>query len=432
MMPATTIGEAAAGSGRDGPVRCLIIAPAPLDESWVGGIANFIRGFVRHMPDDFEVDICGVAVGDQTGGSGWQKIELAGRQVRFLPVARISTPYRAGRVPVKAMAIAGLLRARSKVVTAGRVVQVHSPAMDLALIGRPAPLIRVVHNAPENLASDDGGSRWRHFGLALRAAENLTFRRAERVLFVDRPTFELCVARGGPSAAKMRYLPNGVDTALFRPRDDAERAGLRDRLAADLSLPAADPWLLFVGRLDRQKDPVLLIRTFAAARASDGLERARLLIVGEGPLRAQTEQLAHDLELDGVTHFLGPWPHEGLAELMSAADALLLPSAYEGAPFVVLEALAAGLPVVSTRVGDVPLLVAHRTTGWLAEQRSAVDLVAGIRWVLEQRRAEIGARCAASMEPYRLQAVLAPFYEEHRRLAGATGRARGTSGGAGS
>jgi glycosyltransferase involved in cell wall biosynthesis len=406
-------------------VRCLIVAPAPLSEPWVGGISNFIRSFVRHMPDDFEVAICGVAMDAGPGkhnGSGWRMIDVLGRAVPFLPVAHVSPNGHLGRTPVKWRAFLGLLRERGHIVTRGRILQVHAPAMDLPFIGRPGPTIRVVHNAPENLAGPDSGTVWRHFGWALQRAENMTFRRSDRVFFVDRPTYERYVTRGNGSGAVMSYLPNGVDTDLFRPRSADERAKFRADLSAAFGLYAGGPWLLFAGRLDQQKDPALLISTFASVRSLDGLGSAQLLIAGEGPLRGEVEQAAHDLGVAGGTHFLGPLTQRRLAELMPAADVFVLPSAYEGMPFVVLEALASGLPVVSTRVGDVPRLVDHQSTGWLADTRTSSDLAAGIRWTLSQPRDEIGARCASAVTRYRIENVLAPFYAAHREVLRASRR----------
>src|SRR6476620_6442008 len=106
-------------------VRVLIVAPAPLSDDWAGGISNFVRSFVAHMPDDFVVSIAGVASRTENGhgedGRGaWHELELAGREVRFLPVARLGPGGHGSlalRAPVKARAMWGLLTARPNIPT---------------------------------------------------------------------------------------------------------------------------------------------------------------------------------------------------------------------------------------------------------------------------------------------------------------------------
>lgn len=410
-------GETSAKSpGDESHVRCLIVAPAPLGDARIGGIVNFIRGFVRHMPDDFAAEIVGVAAGDDVPGVGWQTLSLGGRQVRFLAVARIPTARRTGVVPVKLRLAAGLIRARRTLHTRGRVLQFHAPATDIPFLWRRAPAIRVVHNDAESLASPTGGSTWRHTGPLLRAIEDFTFRRMDRVYFVNRASLDEHTDPDGSGADRMRYLSNGVDTDVFHPLSQEERTRARVALGTDLGIPVDADWLLFAGRLDEQKDPELLLRSFAASRAL-AIRETHLLIAGEGALRTKSEALATSLGISRHVHFLGLVPHERLAELMPAVDLFVITSAYEAAPFVVYEALAAGLPVVSTQVGEVPRIVRHLETGWLAEERTPEAIAAGIRWALDQPRAAIAARCASSMVPYQIQNVLAPFYEDHRRLA---------------
>ncbi len=398
-------------------VRVLVIAPAPLSDDWAGGISNFVRSFVRHMPDDFVVSIAGVtSATDPTNGRGWRTETLAGRDVRFLTVARLPEPGSRLAAPAKARAAWGLLRSRRALPAHGVVVQLHAPAMDLPLLLRRAPIIRVVHNAPDNLTGPDSGTSWRHTGWALRRLENGSFKRARRVFFVDRATYQR-YALNDTDAGHMCYLPNGVDTAEFAPLPEAQRALARAELAAALGVPPSGPWLLFCGRLDRQKGPELLIATFAAARRLPGLEDAQLIVVGNGPLKDVAQQAAHAAGVAQATHFVGPVDHDALPRLMAGADVLLLTSAYEGAPFVVLESLACGLPVVSTAVGDVPVLVEHERTGWIADRHDADELARGVAWAVGQPREEISARAAASMSAYRIEQVLAPFYEAHRTLA---------------
>lgn len=407
-------------------VRVLIIAPAPLSDDWAGGISNFVRSFVANMPDDFSVSIAGVAGADDDSARAWRTQTLAGREVRFLPVARLAHGSR-GVAPVKVRAMLGLVRVRRHLPAHGVVVQVHAPAMDIPLLLRRTPIIRVVHNAPDNLAQHSSGTSWRHSARALRRFEQASFHRAAHVFFVDRATYERYAASDAAEHADaaadaaadthMSYLPNGVDTAEFAPLPPAQRVSTRAELAAKLDVPAGGPWLLFCGRLDRQKDPDLLIATFAAARRLPGTQDAQLIVVGSGPLEEVTRQAARSAGVAEATHFVGTVDHDQLSTMMAVADVLLLTSVYEGAPFVVLEALACGLPVVATAVGDVPVLVEHEHTGWISGDRNALELARGVAWAVAQPRDVIAPRAAAAMRRYRIQDVLAPFYEAHRELS---------------
>lgn len=407
------------------PVRVLIVAPAPLGEGRIGGIANFIRGFVQHMPDDFAAEIVGIGVGDEDGDIGhWRDISLAGRQVRFMPVARIGQARRSGRTPAKARIVAGMLRHRRRIATAGRVAQVHAPAMELGLIGRGVPTVRVVHNAPADLAGATGESSWRRFGRGLHLAERLTFGRADAVFFVNQAAHAEYRERLPGAAARMAYLANGIDTTLFRPLSGAERDAARAEFAARLGIPTASRWLVFAGRLDQQKDPLLLLRAFAEHQARPAAPSAELLVAGEGRLRADAERLAAELLIADRVRFLGLWPREELAQLLPAADAFVLSSAFEAAPFAVLEALAAGLPVAATAVGDVPSQVQSGTTGMLAKERTPAALADAIAWTIDQDRDGVARAAAASIAPFELSRTLAPFYDEHRRLARRAGDRR--------
>jgi glycosyltransferase involved in cell wall biosynthesis len=110
--------------------------------------------------------------------------------------------------------------------------------------------------------------------------------------------------------------------------------------------------LLSVGRLDREKNPLLLIDVIAALHESD--PEWRLVIVGDGPLRAQIEARVEELALTDVVDIRGYVPIDGeLPSLYNSSDAFLHVSWTEGVPQVLFEAFAAGLPVVATDVGGV-------------------------------------------------------------------------------
>ncbi len=399
---------------RAADVRVLIVAKTTLDERHSDGIANFVRAFVRCMPDDFEVAICGVA-DDASGETGWQTRTFAGRQVRYLPVPRF--PRRGSRL-AKARAVLGILRARRQLATKGRILQVHAPGLDLGLVGHHSPLLRVVH--PDlTAARGDGGSPGT--GIGLRLMERFTFRRAARIYFVNRATYELYATRAGSRPDRLRYLPLFVDASVFYPLAATERVAAREELAGELGLRANAPWVLFAGRLVSRKKPMLALQALAAAPAGSALEKAQLLFVGDGALLADLEHAASEAGISERVRFLGILAQNRLAKLMQAADSFLLTAAWEGGPTVVYEALAAGLPVVSTPVGDVPHLVTQNSTGWVVgwgpDESVAAALAAGLEWTLGEDRQAIAERCAASMELFHTERALAPFYEDHRVVA---------------
>ena len=170
------------------------------------------------------------------------------------------------------------------------------------------------------------------------------------------------IALGAP-ADRVLTLRNGVDLALFSPKDrDAARAkhGLNGFV------------LLSVGGLIERKGHHLAIE--ALVDCPD----CTLVIAGGGPLRGDLEQLAARLAVADRVRFLGDTPHSQLPELYSAADALVLASSREGWANVLLEAMACGLPVLATDVNGTAEAVQSPEAGLLLPERTAACLTAAI------------------------------------------------------
>ncbi|MDM7325323.1 MAG: glycosyltransferase [Thermus sp.] len=155
---------------------------------------------------------------------------------------------------------------------------------------------------------------------------------------------------------KLRYIPNGVDTTRFAP--DGE---LRARMRGELGL-AEDAFVwLAVGRLEEAKDYPTLLQAFVGVIRQH--PEARLLVVGKGSLESHLRSLAQALGLEGAVALLGL--RQDIPGLMAAADAFVMSSLWEGMPMVLLEAHAAGLPVVATDVGGNREVVQEGVTGYL-------------------------------------------------------------------
>ncbi len=165
--------------------------------------------------------------------------------------------------------------------------------------------------------------------------------------------------RVGVAAERITPIVNGVDTDTFHPATSAPD------LFPNGFLPEQALVIGTVGRLQPVKDQATLVRAFAALRdSSSGLrDRLRLVMVGDGPIRAQLQALIDELQLTDSTWL--PGARDDVPALLQAMDIFVLPSLAEGISNTILEAMATGLPVLASQVGGNPELVRHGQTGAL-------------------------------------------------------------------
>ncbi|MBL4918472.1 glycosyltransferase [Szabonella alba] len=162
------------------------------------------------------------------------------------------------------------------------------------------------------------------------------------------------------------------------PRIHVVHCGIEPaRFATPAPLPPGGPHLVAIGRLAEQKGFPLLIAAMAeAARDLPGL---RLTILGDGPLRRELETAIAAQGLQAVVHLAGWADEKGVRAALAAAQALILPSFAEGLPVVVMEAMAAGRPVIATAIAGLPELVREGREGWLVPAGDAGALARAIR-----------------------------------------------------
>jgi glycosyltransferase involved in cell wall biosynthesis len=170
-------------------------------------------------------------------------------------------------------------------------------------------------------------------------------------------------------------VPNGVQFEAYGPC-----AQTRVNLRADLGLDDQFAWLA-VGRLEVQKDYPNLLTAMARLRK----EHRVLLIAGDGPLRQPIERLAAELGISEKVRFLGI--RKDIPQLMAAADAYVMSSAWEGLPMVLLEAAASSLPIVTTAVGGNNEIVHDEVNGFLVPASNS-EALAGAMQRIEHLPAE--------------------------------------------
>jgi sugar transferase (PEP-CTERM/EpsH1 system associated) len=230
-------------------------------------------------------------------------------------------------------------------------------ALEAVVPARLAGVPARVHGEHGWDVSDPGGTR-RRFQWLRRAYSPFV----DRYVALSGHIESYLVERVGIAPARVARICNGVDALRFHPRASVPAgslAGLPDGFAA--------PGTVVVGTVGRQqavKDPLTLVRAFALARASgeDG-RRLRLLLAGDGPLRAPLEAEVRAAGLEDAVWLAGE--RADVPEVMRALDVFALPSRAEGISNTILEAMASGLAVVATAVGGNAELVVPGETGAL-------------------------------------------------------------------
>ncbi len=180
------------------------------------------------------------------------------------------------------------------------------------------------------------------------------------------------IEKDGCPANKVRIIPNGVDTNRFKMRPASHA------LAQELGLPFGVPVAGSIAVFRPEKNHALWLRM--AAEVHRQLPHAHFLIVGDGPDRAKFESLAAELGLTHVVHFCGE--RRDVPELLALMDVFVLSSDMEASPVSILEAMASGKPVVSTRVGSIAESVDDGVTGYLCQPGDAVGLAQRVATLL--------------------------------------------------
>ena len=244
-----------------------------------------------------------------------------------------------------------------------------------------------------------------------RIMDRATLRRA-RVVVANAPAVQRDILeRTGLPPEKVRVIFNGVDSALFHPGPSPLRRGWQEGVSE------AGPVVGFVGSLRPAKDPDLFLKI--AADVARRMPAARFVVTGEGPLRAELERRAASLGLsNGRLRFAGE--RADIPDVLRALDLLVVSSVREGCCNVILEAMSTGIPVVATRVGGNPDLVADGRSGWLFPYGDSAAGAAKVAGLLEdpgQARC-MGQEALALAEGFSTRTMVARTSALYEELAG--------------
>jgi glycosyltransferase involved in cell wall biosynthesis len=236
-------------------------------------------------------------------------------------------------------------------------------ATDAIWLGRIAGIRHVIHSEHGFNVDEGNATYWKR-----DVVRCLLYRLASKVIVVSRELQTLLQRKyllGGPHLLR---IPNGIDASHYSP-DPMER----ERMRRNLGFEDSDIVVGFSGRLDLIKNLGLLVDVFASCGQEH--PNLRLLMVGDGPEKVHLETLCQKRSIRDRVVFAGQ--QENVLSYLRSMDIFLLTSLREQMPLTVLEAMAVGIPVVATKVGEIPHIVDDGINGYVVDLEAPVEAFVG-------------------------------------------------------
>jgi len=231
--------------------------------------------------------------------------------------------------------------------------------------------------------------------------ESYVLKRVDRVLMVDKRNMSEYVKHYPFIEGKTHNVPIGIDIGKFQRQD-------RKEARKKMELDGYDRICLFVGRFSQEKRIPSIIKAFNNSKYGNN---DVLVIVGDGPDKNEILKLVN--ENDNII-VKGTVEHDLMPLMYNCADVLTLFSEYEGLPTVVLESMAAGVPVISTPVGAVPELVMNSHTGRIVKNEK--ELIEAMNMIWEGRSIGKKEYCREKSEEYSWDKVVDRVIEQYEQL----------------
>lgn len=338
-------------------------------ESTIGGTRRHLVGLVRGLVEaGDEVHLCVAVEREPRFRGDLDQLAALGVHVHEIPMARSISPGSDWR-HVKQL---------TKLFKQYQPDVVHTHSSKAGVLGRVAAgragCTATVHT-PHTFAFlfDNMFSAPKRY--LFKAIETHLAKRTARMIAVSEGEAATMSAARVVANERVRVVPNGVDPAAWKTASATDRASI--------GVPVDAPMVLVAGLLNAAKGQDLAIDAIGK------LDGVHLVLAGHGEDQAALESQVKRLGLQARVHLLG-W-REDLAGLMAAADLLLLPSRWEGMPYVVLEAMAAGKPVLATRVDGARDLVQDGVNGALVDVGDCAGLAKGLGELLSLSPTELDA-----------------------------------------
>lgn len=183
------------------------------------------------------------------------------------------------------------------------------------------------------------------------------------------------IIKSGLHSSKVLKIGNGISIEKYSTQSE------REKIRTEFGISSERIVIGSVGRLDRNKGVIYLLK--AAKALLKEYKSICLLIVGDGPSKQDLYDEALELGIGNNVIFTGF--RNDISSIFSAFDIFVLPSLKEGLPMVLLEAMASRIPVIATRVGDIPIVIKHKETGLLINTENTIELENAVKLLIKDK-----------------------------------------------
>ena len=316
-------------------------------------------------------------------------------------------------IPKNLIFAMNLYRMRDKINFDGQILMFNriEPALPLLKLINQKTLF--VHSNTMDLQSPFSQVRWKYFPGLYYKFEKSVLKNMEKIFVVQ--SVENQYKQVYPELREKIFPWSGwFDNTIFFPHIEDVAQYERREYRKSMKFDSEDKIIIFVGRLDKEKDPLLLFRVFSLLNSED--PSFKLVIIGDGYLKRYLEKLAEDQEIIKDIRFLGAMSQKEAAKYLRISDVFLLTSAFETIPLCVIEALACGLPVVTTNVGEVNRYVIDKYSGKVVEGRDPKKICNSVIEVLREREHYTVNNCVQSVMNVSARKVLLRIYDEYYKI----------------
>jgi len=356
-----------------------VVLPSDFEERPTGGMLAAVKNFLKSTKGyPFRITLFGLCWKQgETVGNVYNRT-IYGVSYPFIPLCKLTEKEVNGHrplIPLRAKMFWSCLRNRRVVKRRScDVLYIHAPELFPLMPGQRAGIVYHAHG------TEEWGAQYSRYWICRTSAFRKLYSaminqigaHSDQFVCMDQQCYDVYRSRWPARDADIHFAWGTVDVELFKPLPPEVRKITRDRY---VSTPTGKV-LLFVGRLTQLKGVHLIIEAVAHLKRTN--PDMSFWIVGNGEEEDSLRKQIAEANLGSSVRLLGKLPHDELPPLYNSADLTIVASEQESLCFTILESLACGTPVISTRVGVAPHVIHDGRSGFLLDKRSVDDIIRGI------------------------------------------------------